>query len=241
MSSNVNKKALKIGIVGFPSSGHFGIGVAYMQYFSQLGDVEIISHTETTIRTHLDLLVVPGGPDVDTSRYLKEGESIHLMVGKPCPFRERFDHFLLPQYIENKTPIFGICRGHQSIAVHFGGNLHQHMFHESNGSDRTSLVHYVEVNNDLLSKYTGFVIIDPATKKQTSTMKVNSIHHQAVNVIPKEAVQIACYKPTKNGYSDRMMNEALIYPDHKIATVQWHPEEIEDSLSDVLIKEFLLK
>lgn len=236
-----NKKTRKIGIVGFPLNGHFGIGVAYMSYLSQWGDVEIISHSETEIRDYLDLLVVPGGPDVDTKRYLKENEAIDLMVGKPCPFRERFDEILLPKYIENKTPILGICRGHQSIAVYFGGTLIQDMFHETNPLDnRSKLVHDVNVNNDVLIRYTGFHIAD-SNKKRLNNINVNSIHHQVVKDIPQNAIEIASYMVTKKGYSDEAVNEALIYPDNKIVTVQWHPEEIHDAFTNLLINEFLLK
>lgn len=103
-------KRNKIGIVGYLVEGMFGVGLAYMNYFSQIGDVTIINHTETEIRKDLDLLVVPGGPDVEVSRYLKDDDIINLKVGKPCIFRERFDRVLLPKYIENKTPILGIDR-----------------------------------------------------------------------------------------------------------------------------------
>jgi len=60
------------------------------------------------VRKDLDLLVLPGGPDVDPMRYLDQDDDFSLWNGKPCVFKERFDKILLPQYIENRTPIFGI-------------------------------------------------------------------------------------------------------------------------------------
>lgn len=44
----------------------------YLRYFEGFGNVKIIVPTSKEIDTKLDLLVVPGGPDVDPSRYLDE-------------------------------------------------------------------------------------------------------------------------------------------------------------------------
>lgn len=98
----------KIGIVGwFTGEKSFGVSKPYLEFFSWFGEVDIISPFEKVARD-LDLLVLPGGPDVWPGRYLAEDEDIHMFVGAPCMIRERFDKILLPQYITNQTPIFGI-------------------------------------------------------------------------------------------------------------------------------------
>lgn len=223
-------KRNKIGIVGYLVEGMFGVGLAYMNYFSHLGDVSIISHTETEIRKDLDLLVIPGGPDVDVSRYLGENDIVNLKVGKPCVFRERFDRVLLPKYIENKTPILGICRGHQSVAVHFGAKLIQHMSHEENPSyDREKIMHQVLINKKVLND--SFF----SRPLRVEMQGVNSIHHQVVDRVPEEAICAARY----NGKLSPDYIEALVYPEYNIATVQWHPEEINDEFSQKLIEELL--
>lgn len=209
-------KESKIGIVGWKTSDNsFGATLPYMEFFSQFGNVEIISSTETEIRD-IDLLVLPGGPDVDPSRYLGNNPLSYYM-GKQCPFRERFDNVLLPKYINNRTPIFGICRGHQSLAVYFGGTLIQDMYHESNGHDRAELVHKVRVKfvNDIFN---------------LENQRVNSMHHQVVDKVPSNAIVIA--EHTEDNFI-----EGLAYIDYPAYTVQWHPEEIYDELSIKLISD----
>lgn len=230
----------QIGIVGYfnAQANHFGVGAPYMKFFSKFGDVTIISPTEDNIRKDLDLVVVPGGPDVDWKRYVKDG-NLSLYTGRPCNIRERFDEVLLPKYIDAGIPIFGICRGHQSIAVLFGAELEQDMYHETNPSnDRTAKVHTVLYDRQVLST---FMNLPQPGKKDSKThipAKVNSIHHQMVMTKPENALVLAEYKGDYDGLNQSTI-EALYYPEEKIATVQWHPEEIED-VASINIINFLL-
>jgi putative glutamine amidotransferase len=195
----------------------------------------MIMHNETETRD-LDLLVLPGGPDVDTARYLDKEEPVSLFTGKPCPFKERFDRVLLPKYITKQTPIFGICRGLQTLNVHFGGKLIQDLWeagfsHSYNGEDRKKLVHNVKTNQAVL-KQLGLDL--------PYSFKVNSIHHQVadhVNLAEEATIlaQETCDKNKRNG-----VIEALTYfPNYPAHTVQWHPEEIQDEFSIGLIEHLL--
>lgn len=237
----------KIGIVGHVNTegNSFGIGMPYLKFFTETfnADVEIISHSELEVRGHLDLLVVPGGPDVDYKRYLDldKGDQLSLFTGRPCNIRERFDEVLLPKYIEAGIPLVGICRGHQSIAVLFGSKLIQHIpryLHETNGKDRTELVHKVVYSVENLIKL-GLPVPKNLNRKQTSfTEEVNSIHHQAVENKPQDAVVLSTYLGKTKG--DAVI-ESLYYPKHNIYTVQWHPEEIQDGMSVAIINKLLKK
>lgn len=218
----------RIGIVGHLINSEktvtFGIGFSYYAYFSALGSVEIIGHNETEARD-LDLLVIPGGPDVDVSRYLEPGEEVSIHVGAPCWIREKFDRDLLPKYVAQNTPIFGICRGHQSLAVYFGGKLKQHMHHETNPSnDRKKLVHKIFIQRSVIPFATA-----PATVKKghvpVLTQEVNSIHHQTVSEIPEIGELLAFHSV------DREVEAISYVKNYPAITVQWHPEEINDPLS----------
>ena len=128
-----------IGIAGhmLPNGNSVGVTFPYLNYFEKFGDVKIIIPTAKQVDDTLDLLVIPGGPDISAFRYLSPDETPSWFNQKPDQMREYFDTNILPRYIENKTPIFGICRGHQSIAALFGAKLEQHLlFHEYNSEEK---------------------------------------------------------------------------------------------------------
>jgi len=133
------------------------------------------------------------------------------------------------------------CRGHQTIAVHFGAKLIQHLSgHDQNKEDeRNYLIQslaylHTEVEDDLL------VVRDVQER-----IDVNSMHHQAVENCPDNATVAAwtceIYSNTKNNsawmssykYKGHLPSflpnnrkhiiEALVYNDYPIASVQWHP------------------
>ena len=81
----------KIGIVGhFVGPNSFGITKPYMDFFRHFGEISIITPWEDHVRD-LDLLVLPGGQDVNPLRYLELEDELSIYVGSSCPFKERFD------------------------------------------------------------------------------------------------------------------------------------------------------
>lgn len=227
----------RIGIVGWNTGANsWGVTMMYVDFFSQFGIVEIIMHNETKVREGLDLLVLPGGPDVNPMRYLDINDDFSLWNGKPCVFKERFDEVLLPLYVKAKTPIFGICRGHQTLAVYFGGKLIQDMGevgldHATNGDDRTKKVHSLHLMKENTRKIPGLSPI---------SFNVNSIHHQAIdrNYLPKIGSVLAVQYEAKPESFGTV--EAMTYlPEYPAHTVQWHPEDIRDEFSIKLILNLL--
>lgn len=95
----------KIGIPVYrlgPNS--LGVTNPYLEFISNFGR-PVLLHPEDPVRTDLDLLILPGGPDVDPNRY---GATPEVFTQYPSVFLEWFDKIKLPKYIENGTPIFGI-------------------------------------------------------------------------------------------------------------------------------------
>jgi gamma-glutamyl-gamma-aminobutyrate hydrolase PuuD len=214
----------KIGIVGWKTGENsYGVTLPYMYYFGMYGETVVLKYDEP-VRFDLDLVVIPGGPDVDPKRYNRKP---HLATGKPCIFREYFDTAILPQYIENNVPIFGICRGHQTIGVHFNATLQQHMYHETNKVDkRGENVHNILYRNQGAYNYTK--------------EGCNSIHHQVVSQFqfPEELKVIARYIEDKtNKINTKGMIEAMVHRVLPVASVQFHPEELfTNGLSNKLVE-----
>ena len=257
---NIPIKIPRIGIVGhmLPNGNSLGITLPYLTYFNKFGNVKIISPVAMLVEDDLDLLVIPGGPDVATIRYLKEGEKHSIMTQKPDQAREWFDVYMLPKYIERRIPIFGICRGHQSIAVHFGSKLIQHLSgHDQNKEDER---HYLIQSLAYLRTNINGNLIEVTNNQER--IDVNSMHHQAVENCPNNAVVAGwtceAYSNTKNNScwisshkykgdlpefipnNKKYIIEALVYNNYPIGSVQWHPEEIHDEFSENLINQLIL-
>lgn len=222
----------KIGLVGnFTGGNSFGITKPYLFFWSRFGEVTLISPFEKEVRD-LDLLVLPGGPDVDVNRYLDDEEDIHVLTGSPCMQRERFDRMLLPKYMNKQTPIFGTCRGMQSLYVQLGGKLNQHMHHETNPeNDGAKLMHGLKFENlDIIPDLSSLV-----KSFKNKEYKVNSRHHQTVNEAtkPEQVTILARHE------RDNQIEMATTWPHYPAHMAQFHTEDIWDEVSIHLIEHLL--
>lgn len=232
------RKNLKIGIVGWNvGNTTFGINKAYLNHARYFAENVIILTPYCKFDPTLDLLILPGGKDVDPVRY---GGIPYLWNSDPNSILEYFDKEILPHYIENKTPIFGVCRGFQSLNVTFNGALNQNWEHEQSTKSREELCHSLSLNLDNLQKNPRFYHVDLLNQFLTvnekylmKSIKVNSLHHQTVcdDTISDEFIPIAKHE---DGAIEAMIHKTL-----PIAGVQYHAEEIFDSLSSYLITSLL--
>ena len=214
----------RIGILMKKFDTSFGITFPYIQFFEDYGTVIGVNPYE--IVKDLDLLVLPGGPDVDTKRY---NERPGWATGNPDNTMEYFDANLLPEYIKLGIPIAGICRGAQSINVLFGGTLHQHIFKHptSDSKNREELVHNVEE-------------FDNASRKTipNTSFKVNSLHHQSINRLGEDLEVTLVHKiPEKDrtwssvskyahNFHNMFIIEGIKHKTLPIEAWQFHPEHL---------------
>lgn len=99
---------MKIGIVASIKGDIIGVPLSYAQYIRNFGGEIILLTPTSSIHDEIDLLMLPGGYDVDPERY---GEIPEYNTSAPDLHKEYFDKHHLPLYIKQHIPIFGICRG----------------------------------------------------------------------------------------------------------------------------------
>lgn len=108
--------------------------------------------------------------------------------------------------VEFKRPLLGICRGMQAINVFLGGTLFQDI---KNHKDRFHIVKG----------------LDPLLEDE---FMVNTYHHQAIKDLAKGLKVIAIHE--EDGIIEAVMHEFL-----PIIAIQWHPEQMADSVSSKAI------
>lgn len=157
----------------------------------------------------LDGFVFAGGSDIAPAFYGEEDR------GTISPYldRDSFELALCREALEKNRPLLGICRGCQLLNVALGGSLIQDL---PDVKDDWGL----HRRPDIVRGYVHDVKITVPTlfpNNRGETMKVNSMHHQAVGRLAKQAEAAA---RTEDG-----IIEAIWAPAYKYAVgVQWHPE-----------------
>jgi putative glutamine amidotransferase len=180
------------------------------------------------IYERLDAVLLPGGGDMRPNIY---GADAHPLTDNIDDARDHVEVNLTRWAVDDDLPVLGICRGHQVVNVALGGTLIQDVPSEI-GSD---ISHNVTVPRDSRPHE---VNIDPSSRLAsilgTTTIAVNSLHHQSVGVAAPDT-RVTAYSP------DGVV-EALEMPQKKfVLSVQWHPEDLyrDDPAMKRLFKAFV--
>lgn len=147
-------------------------------------------------------LLLPGGADVETSRYQAEPDG----NGSYEPFRDQMELALLEDAISADIPVLGICRGFQVMNVHAGGTLHQDVPSHALWNDEAS-DHVHQLNFEPQSRL-GLMY--------GSSRGVNSLHHQTIDAVG-EGLVVSATAPDGT-------IEGLEMAGADVIGVQWHPE-----------------
>ena len=157
----------------------------------------------------LDGFVFAGGSDIAPAFYGEEDRG----TISPDLDRDSFELALCREALEKNRPLLGICRGCQLLNVALGGSLIQDLpdVKDDWGLHRSPAIVRGYVHDVKITVPTLF------PNNRGETMKVNSMHHQAVGRLAKQAEAAA---RTEDG-----IIEAIWAPAYKYAVgVQWHPE-----------------
>jgi putative glutamine amidotransferase len=159
----------------------------------------------------MDGIVLTGGADVDPAEY---GADTHPETTGVEPERDRFEIAVFEAALRHRKPVLAVCRGLQIVNVARGGTLVQHLEpgvdgvteqHAAWGQSANALVHGLTTSPGSL-----------AAKLYGESTMVNSLHHQAAELLGKSLAATA--------WSPDGVIECLELDDFDVFAVQWHPE-----------------
>lgn len=158
-----------------------------------------------------DGLLLPGGDDLNPALY---GQTPKPECGKPDNRRDKAEMKMLEAFLPTNKPIFCVCRGLQLLNVFYNGTLHQdikkiQVCKHSHFRSAKKGIHRVKVY--------------PRTKLAQilgeEPVKVNSLHHQAVD---KLGPGLTVSAVSDDGFIEGL--EVFLHP--FCIAVQWHPEHM---------------
>lgn len=216
----------EVDVYDVRASVHFSLP-NYARSVEKAGGLPVIlpiTQDESVIEGLLDRLdgvLVTGGVDVEPSAY---GQTRAAEVEEVDPARDSFEFALIRRLVERNTPTLGICRGIQSVAVAMGGELTQHVDDHMKSDLPNQTAHTVEIEAD--SRLAAIV--------GTTTLEVNSLHHQVVSAAPVGS-RVVAHNP--DGHI-----EAIEFEDaDRVLAVQWHPEMLRHRPQHLALFEHLVQ
>jgi putative glutamine amidotransferase len=192
------------------------------------GNIRIADYVDA-----LDGLVLQGGADVSPLTY---GETPLKPEWDGDRIRDMYEIDLLQEFVAARKPVLGICRGLQLINVAYGGTLYQDIVHQ-HGNDLAhhNVAAYDQNYHEItLVEGSGLMRLYPGRQ----TVRVNSIHHQAVKDLGRDFAVEALSVPDDIVEAIRMRGPGYV------VGLQWHPEFLDPNDPDLfdgtpILNEFL--
>lgn len=235
----------------------YGLGLNYMELMSNYGAVTGINpyNARWKLLQEADILVLPGGADIDPERY---GEVPEFNTQRSNIQYEWLDRYFLPDWIKTGKPIIGICRGMQDLNVAMGGTLYQHI-HGHQGDNNKRAQEWHDIYTRIKTKDEDFRVYG-----------TNSFHHQCVRDMAPgfemigfslafrncpsisgkkrqtHRTELVEFEKDKNGKISSIKAESFyVIPEimkHKTLpyiAFQYHPEDMNCSLFHYLVEQML--
>jgi putative glutamine amidotransferase len=173
----------------------------------------------------LDAIVLAPGRDIEPERY---GQDPHALLEDTEPQRDEFELALVGAALDRGLPVLGMCRGMQVLNVALGGTLVQDLSlvaaeHPSDpGWTQWKRIEIASLEDAPPPPHPRHEIaIDPnsqlARALGTTTVEVNSFHHQAIDRLGDGLAVVA--------KSPDGVPEAVELPGRPVLAVQWELQE----------------
>jgi putative glutamine amidotransferase len=193
---------------GEPPHAEMALGMSYLRAIEEAGGMPVVLPPlgdAAAFVDRLDGICLSGGPDLDPDAY--GAPERHAELGPTEPGLDAFELELARAADARGLPILGICRGAQALNVARGGTLHQHLPGHRQTEPATATTHTVHIEPDSrLADVAG-----------AGRLRVNSFHHQAVDVLGSGLRVVA--------RSADGIVEAVEAPGARLVLgVQWHAE-----------------
>ncbi len=161
----------------------------------------------------LDGLVLQGGADVSPECY---GQTALAPEWAGDRVRDRYEIEMLWEFVFQKKPVLGICRGCQLINVAFGGSLWQDIATQINGAavHNDAEAYDSHIHPIAIERGSGLSRLYPGLE----TALVNSLHHQSVDKLGNGLVVEA--RSPRDGVVEAIRWTGASH----VVGVQWHPE-----------------
>ncbi|MFP5519939.1 MAG: gamma-glutamyl-gamma-aminobutyrate hydrolase family protein [Bdellovibrionia bacterium] len=170
------------------------------------------------------LLVAMGGDDIGTHLYKQP--DIHAQYTNAT--RDRLEGEVILEYIKaEKGFMIGVCRGSQLTAALLGYKLVQDL-----PSQRPQSIAHSDHWHEIKLAKTTHNILSSVVGYKSTTIKVNSLHHQAVEFKPGGFLELAARA------SDGTV-EATEFKNGRGVLVQFHPELMNNDLGDKILSQIV--
>ena len=170
-------------------------------------------------------ILLPGsGADVAPARY---GHEPQTETAPADPLRERIDTLLLEMAEQRRIPTLAVCFGLQSLNVHRGGTLVQHLQpmpvnHRAGRAVADAHASVIAADSDLGHILAGAADVRNDAQDGFMRLMVNSSHHQAIGM-PGDSLQVSA-RSAEDGVIEAVEDRSHPF----LVGVQWHPERTFD-------------
>lgn len=203
----------RLSITGKPQ---WALNYSFHERITEAGGIPMMALSLQCVEEYAEIadgLLLSGGKDVEPKRYNRETKFESVTTD---PVRDELEWALVKAFVDRKKPIFGICRGIQTMNTYFGGTLYQDIPTELGGNHSGGV-------NHVLNMKTGSILGNLFGE----SMIVNSYHHQVIEELAPGFVATAWSDADGHEIIEAIEHESLPY-----WGVQWHPESMSGEVTN---------